>query len=217
MRTVQKDIQNGSLKNHSLLPQAVVGIVDIVGSTRISNSVDLFTGWDIKERFFECANNRAKENGIVILNSTGDGFLFLANYQNGQAWVESLIRFYEKLTEDFAGILETCADSNYMESGLRWGISAGPIVLGWMGAHPDALIAAGPDIDLAARLCALAGTNEMVLSSRVSQMMSDVLKRYEQEKRVCGGLKGFNDDIPVVRVYRNETFECSADVSRIAA
>lgn len=78
-RRIQNDIEAGVVKKN-VIPFAVVGMVDIVSSCALSNSLGVTQEWDLKAKFFHIAQMYADETGMMILNTTGDGFLFWANY-----------------------------------------------------------------------------------------------------------------------------------------
>lgn len=215
------DIEAGRLLNRTLISFGVVGLVDMVASSQISNSMDLLADWELKTRFLSAATKRAEETGMIMLNHTGDGFLFLANYSGREDWAENLMRFHELLTADFALILKTYSDViGHVESGLRFGVSAGPMILGWIGdsSHRQ-FMAVSPEVNLAARLCACAQVNEMVLSSRVAALMSkNQLGARKTLSKEHSGLKGFSDAVPAIHVSLvHELVEFEVDMNVQAA
>ena len=189
---------------HTVIPCAVVGVVDIVSSTQISNSLDLYTNFTFKRSFLKAASQRAKESNIMILNDTGDGFLFLANDENSSNWCMNLASFYENLTSDFQDILRHTNDltGQQLQSGLRFGVSCGPVILGGLGDKSSQITAVGSIVNLAARLCSRADVNEIVFSARVWETLRTVLPDWKVEKRIYGDLKGFNSDVSVLHANR---------------
>jgi class 3 adenylate cyclase len=151
------------------MEDAVVGIVDIVGSTQISYSVDLTADFLLKQEFLSEAARLARKHDIIILNHTGDGFLFLANYGSKREWRTNLVGFYGALTARFDELLtSTRLDSGRaLDSGLRFGISRGNVILGCLGSSPATFTAVGRDVNLAARLAAAAAKNEIVFNVSV--------------------------------------------------
>jgi class 3 adenylate cyclase len=201
---------------------AVVGIVDIIASTQISNSVDLQTDWEMRRQFMEAANTRAQEFGMLMLNFTGDGFLFMVNPLLAEDWRPNLLAFYSSLTCDFEGILRTVASGIAPEeSGLRFGVSRGTVMLGAIDPSATHLTAVGADVNLAARLCAKAGRNEIVLSSRVKWAFEDHLDVWAPEDKSYESVKGFNGTFPVTHVhvprrFNTSDFNCDSLSSRAA-
>jgi class 3 adenylate cyclase len=183
-----------------LLPNAVVGLVDIVSSSKISNSIDLLTDWEIKETFLSSAALRAQQTGMRVLNHTGDGFLFLAN-ENGDDWAANLVMFYELLTSDFSRLV--AAKKNALKgiaTGLRFGVAAGPGIFGCLGGDARCMTVVGPEANLAARLCSLAAVNELVISSRAWKQMSAALNGRSVREESYDSLKGFDVTVPAVHL-----------------
>lgn len=200
---IREEIEQGTLilSKQTLVPGAVVGFADIVSSTRISNSVDLFTDWQLKERFLEAATLRATQSGMVVLTHLGDGFLFLANYRSHNEWHFNLISFYENLTSDFKKILASLESKiGPIESGVRFGVTTGPAIVGWLGNNQSYFTAMGPDVNLASRLCANAGHNEIVISGRVWEGLKSVMNGWSTERKIYANLKGFDQEIPAVHI-----------------
>ncbi|MGZ3723102.1 MAG: adenylate/guanylate cyclase domain-containing protein [Bdellovibrionales bacterium] len=181
---------------HKIMPDAVIGIVDIVASTAICNTVDIVTSFEMKHSFQKTAAKRASENNMMILNDTGDGFLFLANPNAGEAWRGDLARFYEALTEDYKTIMAgvNYNSGNDLESGLRFGVASGAVIVGGIG-ETGQMTVVGPTVNLAARLCSRAGINQIVFSSQVWERVQTALPNWVSESRVHSDLKGFNKEV----------------------
>lgn len=178
--------------NKTVIENAVVGIVDMVSSTKLSNSVDVFTDWEIKERFFQAAQDRAAETGMLILNLTGDGFVFLANPKGGFDWAASLREFQTRLVADYREILsDYSTEIGNVKSGIRFGVAQGPIIVGQV-AGQERRLAVGAAINLAARLCASAKVDEMAMSSSVWEVYGAVVRNAEAAMCAYPQLKGFD-------------------------
>lgn len=123
-----------SIYHKKELKRAVVGFADIVASTKIANEVSLDIDWELKEKFLEAATTRAMSSGMVVLTHLGDGFLFLANYDDNSNWNYNLISFYEALVRDFKQISQSyLAANSEIETGVKFGVSMGPIIVGFLG------------------------------------------------------------------------------------
>lgn len=59
---------------------------------------------------------------------------------------------------------------------------------------------AGADVNLAARLCAAADVNELVLTSRVWEVMKHSMGDRQVVNKVYSALKGFDREIPAVHL-----------------
>jgi class 3 adenylate cyclase len=184
-----------------ILPYAVVGFTDIVASSQISNVVPLAIDWEIKEKFMEAATRRAMESEMVVLTHLGDGFLFLANYNEGSQWYYNLISFYEGLISDFRKLTkELNLEATGIGTGIKFGVSAGPVMVGFLGRNQSYFTAIGPDVNLAARLCALAGSDEIVLNSRVWHSVRPLLVGWSFRSQTYSDIKGFGYSIDAVHI-----------------
>jgi class 3 adenylate cyclase len=187
---------------------AVVGVVDIVASTRISNHVELEIDWEIRKIFFMAARQRAKENGVELVNHTGDGFLFLIDRDQVADWSKRILKFHATLTRDFRNLLTSMHDHlDGIESGLRFGLSAGPVMLGRVTSDLDELHIVGADVNMAARLCMVGRINELVLSSRVWQLLKTFLNDKNTRTQTHTSLKGFDTDVPALHLNFREIVE----------
>jgi class 3 adenylate cyclase len=201
---LREEIESGRLVlgRRTVVPNAVVGFADLIGSTKIGNTVDLETDWKLKETFLTAATVRATECGMVVLNQMGDGFFFVANFGNVEGWEKNLLVFYERVTADLQQILMSLrAEIGEIDSGIRFGVSKGPVMLGLIGTGGQSYFTAmGAEVNLAARLCAAAGPNEMVVSSIVGHYMQTVLVGRETESRIHSNLKGFSSGVPTIHI-----------------
>lgn len=184
-----------------ILPNAVVGFADIVGSSMISNVVPLAIDWEVKEKFMEAATRRAMESEMVVLTHLGDGFLFLANYNESSQWYYNLISFYEGLISDFRKLAkELNLQATGVDTGIKFGVSAGPVMVGFLGHNQSYFTAIGPDVNLAARLCSLAGPDQIVLSSRVWHSIRPLLVGWSFRTQTYEDIKGFGYTISAVHI-----------------
>lgn len=200
---IREDIEKGTeiIQKRKIIKNAVAGFADIMSSTAIGNSVDLFTDWELKERFLEAATRRATASGLIVLTHLGDGFLFLANYRETDEWPYNLISFYEHLTDDFRKIAaELRPKLGGIETGVKFGVAMGPVVVGFIGKDQSYFTAMGPDVNLASRLAALAGPNEIVLGTRVWHYLKPVLIGWSSDSRIHNNVKGFTEPIPAVHI-----------------
>ncbi len=152
---MQIDFANGGFdfEKSMIMQGAVVGIVDMVSSTTISNAVDMLTEFNFKREFQRRASARASENGIVILNHTGDGFVFLANYHQRETWQNQVLRFHRSLNEDFQRLLNGLRQQtgHDFQSGLRFGVASGNVILGFLSSNPAHFTAVGAVVNLVLR------------------------------------------------------------------
>lgn len=189
------------ITQRKIFPNAVVGFADIVSSSVISNEVPLIIDWELKEKFLEAATNRAIQSDMVVLTHLGDGFLFLANYNESSQWYYNIISFYEGIVSDFKLIVKDLnLNSLSIETGVKFGVSSGPVVVGFLGKSQSYFTAIGPDVNLASRLCSIASSNQIVLSSRVWHSIKPLLLGWHFEHHVHKAIKGFDYPISAVHV-----------------
>lgn len=199
-----------------VIENAVVGIVDMVSSTKLSNSVDVFTDWEIKERFVQAAQVRARQTGMVILSYTGDGFLFLANPKGGLDWARGLAKFQALVVSDYRGILGVYSSQiGEVTSGIRFGVASGPIIVGHLGGSSGACMAVGAAINLAARLCAAADVDEMAMSASVWEVFGAMDPDRHVAMCAHDRLKGFDHVIVGFHVSLAPNVESKRDAVRV--
>jgi class 3 adenylate cyclase len=206
-------IEDGSLKlnRHKIVDGALVGFADISSSTSIANNVDLMTDWQVKELFLEAATRRATECGLIVLTHTGDGFLFLANYDDAKDKSFEVSAFFENLSEDYRKIASAkLSPILALNTGVKCGVAMGPTVVGFIGQDQSYFTAVGPDVNLAARLCSKANPNELVVSSRVWYVLRESLVNWETQERLHTNLKGFKLDIPAFHLQKRAALETKA-------
>lgn len=191
----------GSIFQKKIIENAVVGFTDIVASSQISNEVPIAIDWELKERFLEAATQRAIASEMVVLNHLGDGFLFLANYNESAQWYYNLMSFYEGLVSDFRKIsTQLNLSSTGIDTGVKFGVSCGPAMVGFIGQHQSYFTAMGPDVNLASRLCAVAQADQIVLSSRVWQSVRPLLIGWNFRTEIYQNIKGFDYPISAIHI-----------------
>ena len=200
---LRKLVESG--QNHIMerrfLPNAVVGFADLTNSTLISNQMTLEQDWELKECFLENATKLATLSGYVVLNQMGDGFLFLANFEENNNWHQRLIGFFEVLRDELELIKEQIVPTAAREFiGIKCSASMGPCLVGFLGKGQPHFTAVGPDVNLAARLCARASRNEIVLGSRIWYIVKHSVVGYKAATEVFTDLKGFAEHISAVRL-----------------
>lgn len=193
-------------------PQAVVGFADITSSTQIGNIIGLSKDWEIRQKFFAIATKCATDAGLIVLNHTGDGFLFLANYFENANWPYSLMSFYESLLVEFENLVKAeLGEDDRIHTGIRVGVASGPAVVGFLDGDVSCFTAMGPDVNLAARLCRQADNNQLLVSSRVWHSLKNIINGW-MAREANYKIRGFDQIIPCVhldwRLRNNEGRIC---------
>lgn len=199
-----KEIDVGRVE---FIDQCVVGFADIAGSTEIANAVSLREDWEIKEGFINLAKRRAKESGMIVPTHTGDGCLFIANYLRKDGWQLNVITFFENLQRDYANFQHSFPESaSKIETALRFGIARGPAGIGFLGdAEQSYYTAIGRTVNLAARLTARAGANEIVADKGVWTALEKMLVGWDTKSTTYDDLKGFANEVDAFHIRPRTT------------
>jgi class 3 adenylate cyclase len=186
----------------TIVPEAVVGFADIVASTQISNELDVHADFELRRRFQEMAAKRAGQWGITILNDTGDGIIFMVDQSRGSRWYGNLLSFYDDLRADFQLILDDAAAKHGLRvnSGVRFGVGAGAILVANLRGNSSQASAIGPEVNLAARLCAKAEPGEIVFSRSAWNATNGKVSSVAAKSRVHTDLKGFAAQVPAMHL-----------------
>ena len=200
---LRERIENGleNIPAKQVLSMAAIGFADIGASTEICNSLHLSKDWELKEKFFEAASNRATQCNMVVLHHIGDGILFMANYSQEQDWALNLVSFVELLLNDFDKMkLELGLQNSHIQTGIKCSVALGPAMLGFIGKNQKYFTAMGPDVNLASRLCDRAMPNELVVSGRVWYVLKNHMLGWDVSEEVFNDLKGFDTAVPAIRI-----------------
>lgn len=200
--SLRSRIESGviSIPPKKLHESAVLGFADICASTSIANQVDIAVDWELKERFLEAAVKRATESGLIVLSQLGDGCFFIANYEGAETWPLNVVAFFENLLIDYRIIASEIGINHvHNETGIKFGLSMGPAIVGFIGKDQPYFTANGPDANLAARLCSEAQRDELVVSSRVWSVLRKHITGWDVRDESFS-LKGFSAPTPAVRI-----------------
>lgn len=204
---LRKEIEEGHLtiERPQCVQNCVVGFADLIGSTHMGNSLSLESDWKVKEKFLSAAATRAIENQILVLNQMGDGFFYAMNaFGTTEGWERKLLQFIDQVTTDVQMILEDHrGEIGDINSGVRFGVAIGEVMVGWIGTGTQKhFTGMGPNVNLAARLCAQAESNGLVTSSLVFYALRDYLGSRDFEKKTLT-LKGFKNEVPAYSLKPN--------------
>ena len=111
----------------------------------------------------------------------------------------NIIAFYENLLADFQEI-KVAHQLSDKATGIKFGIAMGPAVVGFIGKDQSYFTANGPDVNLASRLCAEAGPDELFVGSRVWYVLKHHLTGWNAHEFTIQNIKGFEAPVPVVRI-----------------
>lgn len=208
--SLRKIIDSGDdIPQRKFIANAVVGFADITNSSRLTNQIGLQADWQLKETFIRTATTIATQHDFVVLTQLGDGFLFLANYEESNNWHFNLVGFFETLRLKFEEIKASLIPLHAQaDVDIKCGAAIGPTLVGFMGATQTYFTAIGPEVNLAARLCSRAKGGEFVLSSRIWYILKTVGMPWAFESTRFTDLKGFDNEVGAV-ILRPSTSENS--------
>jgi class 3 adenylate cyclase len=199
-------IKKGSLElsKKATLQKCLVGFIDVVSSTKISNCLTINEDWELKESLLNLAIEEAQKYDFLILNQLGDGLLFIHDPLAQDGWQRNLLPFFKSVRIGYRDLIETYSKSlNGISSGVKFGVTTGEVILGFIGREQSFYTVMGPTVNLAARLADTAKTNELVLSEDVSTSIFKT-SNFENSKIEHASLKGFNSPIPIYRYFEPE-------------
>ena len=207
---IRKQIEDNpdSIERKRRIKNLIVGFADMTNSTKIANMVNLDKDWQLKEEFLESATNLALKNDLVVLTHIGDGFLFLANYVNQEEWQNNTISFFRDLVSSYEKIFANLTGlSGQVESGIKFGLARGEVILGFLGSDQSYFTAIGPTVNLASRVCAAAKNNEMVVTKDLWNDLSGLIGEFHLHENFYTELKGFNGQIELFRISKKFSAE----------
>lgn len=208
--SLRRIIDSGDdIPQRKFIANAVVGFADITNSSRLTNQIGLQSDWQLKETFIQTATAIATQHDFVVLTQLGDGFLFLANYEESNNWHFNLVGFFETLRLKFEEIkINLIPAYARTDVDIKCGAAIGPTLVGFMGASQTYFTAIGPEVNLASRLCSRAKGGEFILSSRIWYILKTVGMPWAFESIKFSDLKGFDAEVGAV-ILRPSSSESS--------
>ena len=166
---------------------------DIRGFTPYAEQQETEKVMGLLRRYYDAVGAAATEVGGTIKDYAGDGVLILIGaplpYPDGAA---RALRLAETLVRGTRSVLEPTKGSEH-DLGLGIGIASGPVSVGVVGGARLEYVAVGSTVNLAARLCQIARSGQILLDRRTRELLGDD-RRLTEEARVT--LKGFSEPVP---------------------
>jgi class 3 adenylate cyclase len=166
---------------------------DIRGFTAFAEQAETETVIGLLREYYDAIGAAATEVGGTIKDYAGDGVLILigAPLPYGDRAARAL-RLAETLVRDTPALLGRNGGDD-LAVGI--GIASGPVSVGVVGGARLEYVAVGSTVNLAARLCQIARSGQILLDRETRELLGDD-GRLTEEPRVT--LKGFSEP---VRVY----------------
>lgn len=209
--SVRALVLNGSLDiSKPIVCEAVIGFVDIVGSTSITKILGEKRDFFFKQAILKKLSKRATINSMTALTHTGDGFMFCTNFMHfdQSLWRSSFIKFWLQSESDMKSICEEFS-VDYSSTGLNISLATGPTAFGVFEIE-DALdsnkrrsdfTAVGTEVNLAARLCGSIKEMKLIVTNKTYFQLKHVFDSDPsfEVKSFNVNLKDFQN-MPVVSV-----------------
>ena len=195
--------------------QLTVMFCDLVGSTELSTRFD---PEDLQEVILAyqdaCAKVIARYNGFIA-RYMGDGVLVYFGYpQAHDNDAERAAHTGLGIVEAVANVGTSCAPARDMDLAVRVGIDTGPVVVGDIigeGAAEEASVV-GETPNIAARLQALAGPNQVVIGPLTRELIGVVFACEDLGKHK---LKGIAEPVQAWRVVRESDTDSRYETKRV--
>lgn len=172
----------------------LLGVMDIVSSTRIALSLGPHKELEFKKEFTELISGLARSRRVQLISSTGDGFIFTPARLDERSESETLIDligFCGDSVTAFAKLLESieiCPHS----SGLRFGLSDSEVAIEWSSGHVHL---GGAAVSLVTRLCSIAEPGEIVLDEDLGKSIHRQRLPLIMRRRLHKRLRGFANPV----------------------
>lgn len=190
------------LLNPIYVEDAVIGFTDLVSSTRISEVLDAKSDWKLTDAFTKVTVRIAIENDIVITNHTGDGVLFIANFDGSDKWPERVRNFFDMLQSSVTQLAGQWSHQlGGIETGVKIGLHRGGAVLGNLGDH-GFYTAKGLSVNIAARLCDLSQAKEICLTHDLwTQHLEKSFSGWDPQVKESVSVKGLSESLTLVKLH----------------
>ena len=165
---------------------------DIRGFTPYAEQAQTEKVIGLLRKYYDAVGSAATEVGGTIKDYAGDGVLILIGaplpYPDRAARALKLAETLVRETRSVLGL------GNGHDLGVGIGIASGPVSVGVVGGARLEYVAVGSTVNLAARLCQIARSGQILLDRQTRDLLGDD-RRLTEEARVT--LKGFSEPVPV--------------------
>jgi predicted ATPase/class 3 adenylate cyclase len=192
--------------------QVTVLFSDLVGSTALSTKLDPEDMGALIKRYQDaCAGAVARFDGYIA-KFLGDGVLAYFGYpQAREDAAERAVRAALGIVEAVGQIKGPDGVSLQTRVGIATGLVVVGDIIGTGAAREEAIVGETPN--LAARLQALAGPNEVLIAGNTYRLLGAA---FEYDALGKHSLKGFAEPIPAWRILREASVESRFEAARTA-
>jgi len=167
---------------------------DIRGFTHYAERQQTEKVIGLLRRYYDAVGTAATDVGGTIKDYAGDGVLVLIGAPIAYAdRADRALRLAEALLRESREFLAT-GNGASDELGVGIGIASGPVSVGVVGGARLEYVAVGSTVNLAARLCQVARSGQILIDAKTRELLGED-GRLKEEPRVT--LKGFTDPVPV--------------------
>jgi len=167
---------------------------DIRGFTAYAEHAPTESVLGLLREYYDAVGRSATTVGGTIKDYAGDGVLILVGAPLPYAdHAARAVKLAEMLVRETGAILEARKVADH-DLGLAVGIASGPVSVGVVGGARLEYVAVGSTVNLAARLCQVAASGQILLDRRTRELLGNDARVTEKERVT---LKGFSDPVPV--------------------
>ncbi len=197
--------------------QLTVMFCDLVGSTALSTKLDPEDLREVIKSFQDECRKAIEGFAGFVARYMGDGVLAYFGYpQAHEDDAERGVRAGLAVVESMAELNQRLAGRHELELSARIGIATGAVVVGDIigeGAAEEAAVV-GETPNLAARLQALAGPNQVLIAPATHQLLGAL---FEYEDAGSHQLKGIEQPVPLWRVVGESDIDSRYKAKRLGA
>ena len=167
---------------------------DIRGFTAYAEHTLTESVLGLLREYYDAVGRSVTTVGGTIKDYAGDGVLILIGAPLPCAdHAARAVKLAEMLVRETAAILQARKVADH-GLGLAVGIASGPVSVGVVGGARLEYVAVGSTVNLAARLCQVAASGQILLDRRTRELLGNDTRVTEKERVT---LKGFSDPVPV--------------------
>jgi class 3 adenylate cyclase/predicted ATPase len=180
---------------------------DLVGSTALSARLDPEDLRGIITAYHRCCTELIERNGGFVAKYMGDGVLAYFGYPQAQEHdAERSVRTGLALVEAVPKLATNAGSPLQVRVGIATGLVVVGDLIGGGAAQEQAVVGETPN--LAARLQALAGPDQLVIPENIRRLVGSL---FEYESLGPVELKGLTSPVPAYRVLRETAVESRFD------
>lgn len=190
-----------------------VGFVDIRGYTKLSNTIQIEQMNKILELYFTSVCRAVTEHGGFVDKFIGDAVMWFHHDADPKRIAQAAIAVACKILGEAKSLNQQIKETSHVaiELSLGIGLAYGQCAVGMFGApqHRIQYSIIGPPVNMASRMCSLAGNNEIYIGGRIIDYCKLPMKRVGFR-----GVKGFEHKVEVRKILIQKKTKPTSRVGR---